>query len=330
MDPGHAAYNIDWIFSNSSNVHVANHRAWFTKYTPFNTHLDIGMSSGPTCKVEGVGEVELTVKTHPNRGGSQHQRVLILHHVLHAPSSRCNILGMPIMDGYNVVLEPEMGRIIDEKSGACAGLLDHNRLYRLRLRGQRSNQSSLDPGIANLIRANWPASERASWEASRRENALSLAANSNDVARDNGASPKAASMAPPQTDATRNALTQTEKKWLKDNFAGEFRFLRDYGLSIYKEEDRDEGRRIMRAMMEDDDSSDDDDGSENSFLRELEEDPTSHVADHAFSEEQLDWIKKNFKHSGNFLLTYGLKPFVDGDCQAGKSILHALMELESR
>ncbi|KAK4205138.1 hypothetical protein QBC40DRAFT_249529 [Triangularia verruculosa] len=43
--------------------------------------------------------------------------------------------------------------------------------------------------------------------------------------------------------------TTEEKRWLRVHFDGEFKFLQMYGLSIYDEEDREEGRRIVRAMM---------------------------------------------------------------------------------
>ncbi|KAK0655096.1 hypothetical protein B0T16DRAFT_318492, partial [Cercophora newfieldiana] len=43
--------------------------------------------------------------------------------------------------------------------------------------------------------------------------------------------------------------TAEEKQWLNRHFGGEFKFLMAYGLSIYKEEDREEGRHIVRAMM---------------------------------------------------------------------------------
>ncbi|KAK4033178.1 hypothetical protein C8A01DRAFT_40370 [Parachaetomium inaequale] len=46
--------------------------------------------------------------------------------------------------------------------------------------------------------------------------------------------------------------TKEEKDWLKRHWDGEFKFLLAYGMSIYKEEDREEGRRIVRAMMEQD------------------------------------------------------------------------------
>ena len=129
------------------------------------------------------------------------------------------------------------------------------------------------------------------------------------------AASKASTSQPP---AGNPPITKPEKKWLKDNYKDEFHFLREQGLSIYKDEDRAEGRLIMRAFMEEDEGDDDDEegnDSGDSFLRELEEDPMSHVADYAFSAEQLAWIKKYYKHSGNFLLSYGLKPFDDGDCR---------------
>lgn len=43
--------------------------------------------------------------------------------------------------------------------------------------------------------------------------------------------------------------TQEEKAWLKKNWGDEYHFLRAYGLSIYKDEDREEGRRIVRGLM---------------------------------------------------------------------------------
>jgi hypothetical protein len=44
-------------------------------------------------------------------------------------------------------------------------------------------------------------------------------------------------------------LNASEKAYLKDNFGDEFHFLRDHELKIYKEEDRSEGRAILRAFQ---------------------------------------------------------------------------------
>ena len=124
--------------------------------------------------------------------------------------------------------------------------------------------------------------------------------------------------------------TAEEKAWLKKHFGGEFRFLRQYNLSIYDEEERDEGRGIVRALMrgEQDAMADEDNADENEddqFLRELEEDPMSHVADRFFSNAELRMIEKGYGHSGNFLRSYGLRPFDDGDCEEGKAIAAGLV-----
>jgi hypothetical protein len=44
-----------------------------------------------------------------------------------------------------------------------------------------------------------------------------------------------------------------EKAWLKKNWGNEFHFLLSYGIKIYNEEDREEGRAIVHAFMEEDD-----------------------------------------------------------------------------
>ena len=119
---------------------------------------------------------------------------------------------------------------------------------------------------------------------------------------------------------------------MKNKFGGEYKFLRDYGLSIYKEEDREEGRRIARAFMlndddddEDDDDEDEDEEEESSFLADIEADPSSHFADHNFSEAERDWVEKHYRHSGNFLACYGWKFFNDEDCKDAAALVRSFM-----
>ena len=122
MDPSHPAYNIDWIFSNNSDVHVANHRDWFTTYTSFNTEFDSGFADSQ-CKVEGIGDVELTVKTHSKKTGIHFQRLLVLRDVLYAPNASCNILGGPIFDTCNVESISGGCKLFDKQNGSCMGIL---------------------------------------------------------------------------------------------------------------------------------------------------------------------------------------------------------------
>ena len=51
----------------------------------------------------------------------------------------------------------------------------------------------------------------------------------------------------------------------------------------------------------------------------------SHVADYNFSPVELKWIKKHYQYSSNFMLSYGLKPFEQEDCNEGKAIIRAMM-----
>ena len=320
MNPTSPAYNIDWVFSSTSDVHVANHRDWFTKYTPFTTEINPAVFNDDAgMKVKGTGEVALCVETD---SPSKKHRTLVLHDVLHAPGSVCNIIGYPMINEYNVISDFGSGchRITHLQNGACYGLLDNCKLLRLLLKGYQPDQTSLDKNTAYVIRATWFDEERARWEEFKRQKALD-APMTNGHAQDSGkqsSSVTKSSLSPP--------LTKSETKWLKEKFDGEFKFLRMYNLSIYKEEDRDEGRRLLRAFIVQDDDSEEDRRSMSSFERDLERDPTSHAADYHFSGDEQDWIKKHFGHATNFLMTYELKFYDDEDCQEGKAIVQAFME----
>ncbi|KAL8741426.1 MAG: hypothetical protein Q9184_008387, partial [Pyrenodesmia sp. 2 TL-2023] len=230
---------------------------------------------------------------------------LILRDVLYAPEAFCNIIGGPLFDDYN--WDTGSRRVTAKTNGACAGIIDLNKLYRFRLRGQCARQTSLDSETMYVIRANWNPTERARWESFR--SGHGGASHVNEAT--------ASTESPP--------LTQEEKQWLKDNYRDEFHFLRMYGLSIYKEEDRDEGRRTLRALMEDPGDEASDTSSLDSFQRDLANDPTSHAADYHFSESELDWIKAGYGHSGHFLRCYGLKFYDDEDCKEGKAIVQAIL-----
>jgi len=61
----------------------------------------------------------------------------------------------------------------------------------------------------------------------------------------------AAAPAPPRAGHV-DEYTEAEKNWLKKHHGNEFKFLQTMGLSIYKEEDREEGRTILRGFMKND------------------------------------------------------------------------------
>ncbi len=97
--------------------------------------------------------------------------------------------------------------------------------------GPALGPSQLRPGVDYVIRAHWPEDEMRRWNAF---NERANQPNSHSAARNEWDEP----------------YSSTEKEWLRQFFESEFKFLLQHGLSINKEDDRAEGRSIVRAMME--------------------------------------------------------------------------------
>ena len=164
MAPEGPAYHVDWIFSNTSNVHVANHRDWFTTFAEFKTHLVGGLGTEGNIQVLGIGTVELDVKTHLNRKGSKARRKITLREVLFVPSSVCNILGTPIFEDFNAITQGGMsGGLKDKQTGGSAGLFDCPRLFKLWLVGHTKGRTSLTSNNLYWIYVTWPDEQRARW-----------------------------------------------------------------------------------------------------------------------------------------------------------------------
>jgi hypothetical protein len=211
MPPQGAAYNVDWIFSNTSNVHVATDRAWFATYIPFRTKVAIMPGAEPSLDVYGVGTVVLPTRTH--RQGKTHKPSgeLTLHHVLHAPGDTVNILAACVEPDISISINSGgdvVSPITEPGSNKVIGLLVHSRLIKLWLKGQSQNQSSLDPNGLQYVHASWPQSEIDKFNGH-------LAASQKQASE--------AEDAPP--------LTKEEKQYLKEHYGGEYRFLRLYQLS---------------------------------------------------------------------------------------------------
>jgi hypothetical protein len=356
MAPTGEAYNVDWVVSNTSNAHVCTHRDWLTAFTPFASKCSYLYSETEgLADVIGIGTVELTVRLHAKyRAHRPTFHTIILTNVLLVPGYASNVFAQPV-SGFQMQLRVDGGMLLD-KDGKCAGLIESPVLPRLRLQGQTAGCTSLEKGECYAINAYWPVAYRAKWEAFQKQARQKVekpvekpARQQHSKQQDEKQPAKKVTAASSETEEA--PYTADEKAWLKKNYDGEFKFLRDLGLSMFKEEDREEGRGIARSLMEEDDadfkpepktktkakakvqSKEDDEDSEeensdddaNSFLEEIEKDPMSHMADFNFSAAELKWIKKHYQYSSNFMLSYGLKPYEDDDCEEAKSIIKAMM-----
>lgn len=186
---------------------------------------------GSQSQVVGIGTVELPVKRSPTATGPQAHGILRLRNVLHIPTSICNVIGRPIQEDYDIDtgfgVPDTMGTIIDKQGGTVAYFDPNGTLFEVVLSGPpvgpRVGPTPFDPSAGYMINVQWADSEREKWEASRASKAF-----------------QPAEVAP---------LSTEEKQWLKDHYDGEFKFLASYGLNINKDEDREEGRTILRAIL---------------------------------------------------------------------------------
>jgi hypothetical protein len=169
------------------------------------------------------------------------------------------------------------------------------------LTGPRLGPSALEKGVMYMLSCRWDSTERQKWL--------------NFKARNGSNSPPIADNDPPYTDA--------ETAFLKKNWRNEFHFLNLHGLKIHRDEDRAEGRSLLRALMQHDFSDDDD-----SFSGDDEDDEfdyEGHQADYNFSDGQLDWIEKYYGNSETFMVSYGLKFYDNDDVEEAKAIISAMM-----
>lgn len=185
----------------------------------------MGRAYGPLAQpiqVVGVGTVELLTEPFPESVGQGSPSTLRLTNVLHAPSVFCNILGGPILNDYHFIPGPfeDKKAYLADRYGRHVAYFDSSRpLCQLKLRDPPIGYHTLTHGSHYAIDAGWSDYERARWHA--RERILA------------------------------GPLSVEEKTWLKERYYGdEFRFLEDHGLNIYKDEDRDEGRNLLRALMQ--------------------------------------------------------------------------------
>ncbi|KAI0503163.1 hypothetical protein F5B22DRAFT_630390 [Xylaria bambusicola] len=174
MAPSGASYNIDWVWSFDSNVHVATDQAWFTpgSFTPLTSRITSNThdSSAPYT-VEGTGTVELEVRrvigaTSKRAVGPKNSKV-VLHDVLYVPSFICNVMGDPVRGSdYDVSIGAERW-IMDKKTGRGIGILDKNPagLVKVLLKGQAKGETGLKGDhVPQRISVTWSDEERKKWQ----------------------------------------------------------------------------------------------------------------------------------------------------------------------
>lgn len=165
--------------------------------------------------VEGYGDVTLRVRK--SKTDPKSISIIVLKDVLYVPKQICNSLGNPFFKDYGF----DSRGLCKDSKGNHLGYFHYDPLPHLWLEGRDVQQSSLKNLGARSIGlfVQWDEEEERKFEAYKRQLAD-----------------------PPR-------YTSKELAYLEDRFGGEFRFLRTYGLKMFKEDDRDEGKAILTALM---------------------------------------------------------------------------------
>lgn len=278
-----------------------------------------------TIPVLGVGTVILPTKRTPNGRHGNHTQ-LVLHDVLHVPSLISNVIGWTKDNNLQFCIgggesSKSNGTIKDNEGTPLAYFDPSKKLFQVKLSGPPVGPI-VGPSVLNdpnrntlvWVRACWAPSERARWEEYKQGN-QSRTSHSSEPS---SAPPKNDTMQNPQPDL---GYTKEEKAWLKIHYGDEYKFLRDHGLSIYDDDEREEGRAIVRSFM----AKEDEDDDEEEEGEESDEDMEGHMVDYLFDEPSLCWIEKHYGTSMNFMYSYGLKFYDQDDCEEAQVLVKSLM-----
>jgi hypothetical protein len=155
----------DWVISTTSNVCIAQHRAWFKSYTEFRTTVHL---AGPgKVSAIGIGTVRVPVQLRSGLYSDLH-----IPDVLHVPSSEVNIFGIGISahakeisvligdDGWIKDRRTRMNIVLDDsKWPPCLKVDASNRGWNRSMLLKGRNRAREDGLHINAV---WPTAERES------------------------------------------------------------------------------------------------------------------------------------------------------------------------
>lgn len=246
---------------------------------------------------------------------------------------------------YSCFTKSSEGWIDDSQGRRITYFAPNEMLFQVKLSsppvGPTVGPSVLEKGESYILNVHWPEPEQARWQAYKQSHGCSL-----PVAQGGEHRPEDHPQEDPKPETAEHVqfdarYTTTEKQWLKRHYNDEYHFLRDYGLSIYKDEDREQGRAIARQLMADESSGGEESNpvkleknkepanTENcdseDELERSEEDTERHMANWHFDNKSLAWINKHYGNAVNFMSSFGLKFYSEEDCAEAQSIVRALV-----
>lgn len=278
---------------------VAKDRSWFGE--DYKAIDSLVLRAGNSLPVRGIGSVELKVHRLPNASGPDAHSIILLRNVLHVPDSVCNILGLPFVMDHNISFAPPAagtrGTVKDRQNRSVAYFRPDSKLLQVKLSeppvGPITGAPPFELSDSHWNNMSWPAAERSKWEIPP-----AIHTEDHDV--------RAAPVVAPR-------LSTRERRFLKRHFRDEFKFLTQHELSIFDEGDREEGRRILRALMARGD------GRKNVA-------PGRKLASSYFSRRELAFISVRYNDPISFMRSQGLSYARRDDGMQAKTIVRGMMD----
>lgn len=258
--------------------------------------------------MEGIGEVELHVKSHRTQTGSNHQDTITLTSVCYAPGAPCNIMGRPALEDYTLENTKDGLILRDYDDGRLVAVIEEGSHSRLRLTGQSKKSISLEKYTKRFLCATLPLGQRLKWYGY------------NEWLQKDPEYAYDAELAP------------EEEQWSKQHWFSESEFVWErMKLNATNSEDLAQGRSLLRCLMtikpeewnsvtfpmfQKDGKNIDD--------AELE-DGKANGAKFYFSASELEWVRRFCGNMQNFMNAHGLYYCSKNDCKKAQPIVESLM-----
>ena len=247
-------YNVDWILSGASNVHIATSRDWFDTYTPLTSTVHSFAGPELSHPVIGIGSVSIPVKPYTNKPGSN---TITLSDVLHIPDAFSNVVCMSLIkedfdiEGCSVPWDGGWIRNKQTAGGRKLGIIEVPLLQKLRLKGQPAGHTSLGDKstFGGLL---WPPDEVEKWEKESGNRARIGVAEAPPPSNEISPSPSPPSskkssgtmMISPPGSQQKIRLSLKERLWVEGAYGGLDSFCKQYAITDPKE-----AKRLVKDVM---------------------------------------------------------------------------------
>ncbi|MCJ1324658.1 hypothetical protein MMC10_001320 [Thelotrema lepadinum] len=263
-------YDVDWVLSDTSNVHIATSREWFDTYTSLTSTVHDRANPERSHPAIGIGSVSIPVKPYANKPGSN---TITLSGVLHVPHAFSNVVCISLLkadyeiEGCAPEWEDSWIRHKQTAGGRKLGIVEVPVLPKLRLKGQPSGHTSLENESCNFEGLLWPLNEVEKWEKESGRKAITgevdtlpkfnqslskkkdSSTGGKNRAGETEALPTSNQSLSKEQDSSigledRVPFTYKERRWMEGGYGGAKEFLQKYSITDPKE-----AKRLVRDIM---------------------------------------------------------------------------------